>query len=141
MSLFTDVGEFHKRFDLPHADQRAPVVVPFVEFKYRIAFLMEEITEFIEAYGRSDLTDIADALADLVWVALGTAHYFGVPFDEVWAEVKRANMTKRPWQEGDPLKPRNALTFGEVVKPDGWRPPDVLGVLDEIGRASCRERV
>jgi predicted HAD superfamily Cof-like phosphohydrolase len=128
-TLYEDVGKFHDRMGLPHVDQGAPKRMTHAEFRYRTAFMMEELREFIEAHARGDLPDMADSLADLVWVALGTAHYLRVPFDEVWSEVYRANMEKRPWREGDPVKPRNLATQGEVVKPENWRGPDVQQVL------------
>lgn len=130
MTLFDDVGAFHAKFDLPTEGEQIPDFMSDRDRKYRVAFMLEEITEFIDACGRRDLADAADALADLVWVALGTAHYMHLPFDEVWAEVKRANMEKRPWQEGDPLKPRNTTTSGEIVKPEGWLGPRVQRVLE-----------
>jgi predicted HAD superfamily Cof-like phosphohydrolase len=129
MTYFTDVGEFHAKMGLPVAGKDAPATMRYVDFKYRTAFLFEELREFIEAHARGDTAEAADALADLIWVACGTAHYMQVPLDAIWAEIRRANMEKRPWQEGDPLKPRNAATQGEVVKPRGWRPPDIVGVL------------
>lgn len=95
--------------------------------------MKEELTELIEACEIGDLTGAADALADLCWVALGTAHYFGLPFDKVWEEVRRSNMEKRRWRDGDPVKARaNHLKSmsPEIVKPLGWRPPDIDAVLD-----------
>lgn len=128
MSMFDDVGEFHEKMNLPTSSIREPQFVSEGEFNFRTAFLFEEKRELIEGFAERDLAKVADALADLVWVALGTAHYFGIPFNEVWEEVRRANMAKRPWQEGDPLKPRNVVGL-EVVKPLGWRPPDIDACL------------
>ena len=131
-NYFVDVGNFHVKFDLPVSAEthsasksaRNPQVLSKQEFHYRDAFLHEEHREFIEGYAEKNLAKMADALADIVWIALGTAHYLGIPFDAVWQEVKRANMEKRPWAEGDPVKPRNVVGM-EVVKPQGWKPPAV----------------
>lgn len=136
MNYFDDVAEFHVSMGLPVSAEsmvpteisQTPTPIEFSAFNYRLAFLFEEIRELIEGNVKQDLAKVADALVDIVWVALGTAHYAGIPFDALWEEVKRANMEKRPWKEGDPIKPRNALGL-EVVKPDGWRPPDIDGVL------------
>jgi predicted HAD superfamily Cof-like phosphohydrolase len=100
--------------------------------EYRINFLKEELTELITACAERNLVEAADAIADLVWVALGTAHYFGLPFDEVWEEVRRSNMEKRPWKDGDPVKRRAEHLKSmnpEIVKPTGWQPPDINKVL------------
>lgn len=137
MNYFDDVAEFHDRFQLPISAESAPITHPLVrspqvlsesEFNYRDSFLHEEHREFIEGYAEEDLGKMADALVDLVWVALGTAHYLGIPFDALWREVKLANMEKRPWQDGDPIKPRNALGL-EVVKPEGWTPPRIHRII------------
>lgn len=129
---FEDVGDFHERMGLPRAtgaEPHAPTLLGADAFRYRVNFMFEELREFIEAHAAGDLVGCADALADLVYVALGTAHFMGLPFDEVWAEVQRSNMEKRPWREGDPVKPRASATAFEVVKPAGWTPPDVAGVV------------
>ena len=68
--------------------------------------------------------DVAQELADVVYVAYGTAHTLGIPLDAVIAEVHRANMTKlgadgKPILRGD----------GKLLKSDRYVPPDVAGVL------------
>ena len=138
-TMFQDVAEFHAKFDLPVAEIEGgtqPCALPSKELiQYRVNFLREELTELVEACDRGDIVEAADAIADLVWVACGTAHYMGIPLDQVWHEVRRSNMEKRAWQEGDPIKPRAAhlTSMGpEIVKPAGWRPPDVVGVLKSV---------
>jgi predicted HAD superfamily Cof-like phosphohydrolase len=126
---FQDVGRFHAIMGLPFLGSRLPPrFMDPRELQYRLAFLHEELVEFIQAHEAGDLAACADALADLIWVAYGTAHHMRLPIDRVWAEIRRANMEKRRWQEGDPVKARN-YTEIEVVKPPGWNPPDVHGVL------------
>lgn len=143
-SYFDDVGKFHVKMGLPVAllaeggrtpvDGRLPVEVQpqlleRVVLDFRTDFLFEELREWIEANAEGDLARAADALVDLVYVALGTAHFMGLPFNALWNEVQRANLEKRPWREGDPIKPRNSVGALDIVKPEGWRPPDVEGVL------------
>jgi predicted HAD superfamily Cof-like phosphohydrolase len=136
-NYFDDVGAFHVKFNLPVSPESSLAIyrptgyLSETEFNFRTAFLFEELKEWIEAYGEQNVVKMADALVDLVWVALGTAHYLGIPFDSLWHEVKRANMEKRPWQEGDPIKPRNVQGF-EVVKPEGWKPPDIEGIIERF---------
>lgn len=141
MNYFDDVGRFHGKFDLPVSHEtwaktgtRPPGILSKQEMDYRTAFMFEEIHEWIVAYGEKDFVKMADALIDLTWVVLGTAHYLGIPFHALWLEVQRANMEKRPWREGDPLKPRNTQGL-EIVKPEGWRPPDIRGVLRDFNLA------
>lgn len=138
-NYFDDVGVFHAKFNLPVSEESAmvttqvnndpPRILTKREFEFRTAFLYEEQREFTEAHAMGDLARCADALADIVWVALGTAHLMGLPFDAVWNEVKRANYAKRPWSDGDPVKPRNVVGL-EIVKPEGWQPPDIEQALE-----------
>lgn len=131
-TLFELVGEFHRKFgfpvagedgNLPHLldDEHAQTDVA----KFRRKFLLEEFNEFCSAQEEGDLLQIADALVDLVYVALGTAHYYGLPFDELFAEVQRANMDKVRVESEDDYKGRSKF---DVKKPVGWKGPD-LGLI------------
>lgn len=134
-NLFEDVRQFHAKFGLTtyqwHAGQK-PQMLDGPTSDFRIKFMQEELNEFGDALVEGDMAKAADALADLVYVALGTAHMMRVPFDAIWAEVQRANMAKvRATGADDPLSIRkNSL---DVVKPPGWQPPDVAKVLREAG--------
>lgn len=67
------------------------------------AFLMlEEAVECMEALAIEDDVLLADGLADLAYVVLGTAETFRVPLKEAFDEVHRSNMTKTR-QAGDGL--------------------------------------
>lgn len=118
-TTYDDVGDFHKKFDLPdarglsHGDP--PELLSPQDMVDRVTFILEELSEFCAAHRRGDLEAAADGLADLAWVVLGTAHLMGLPFDAVWAEVRRANMDKV----------RDERNKFKVGKPEGWRPPDL----------------
>jgi dCMP deaminase len=122
--LFKDVGAFHAKFKLAHyGDGAAPSLLDHDVLQFRFKFMEEELLEFEEASIDKDLNKAADALADLVYVALGTAHLMGLPFGAVWREVQRANMTKvRASGANDPLSTRNHAL--DVVKPPGFMAPD-----------------
>jgi len=146
MSYFTDVGDFHRKFGLPVAEDTAPNTLTDDMLAFRGKFLVEELVEFFEAAGlrrlansirhdtevllrpqfrdgTPDLEKMADAIGDLIYVALGTAHKMGVPFEAIWAEIQRANMTKvRADGETDPRSTRGHAS--DVVKPAGWTPPN-----------------
>lgn len=123
--LFADVAKFHKKFDLPQFGTVHPNALEPDVRTYREQFLLEELTEYIQA---PFIEDMADALVDLVYVALGTAHMMGIDFNAHWAEVQRANMAKeRALSEGDTRsKRRHSL---DVVKPEGWQPPNHVPIL------------
>src|SRR5690349_14586044 len=56
----------------------------------------DEGDELDEALASGDLVAIARELADVVYVAYGTADAFDIPLDAVIAEVHAANMRKFP---------------------------------------------
>lgn len=132
--LFKDVGDFHRKFGLPAADKKtAPHLLDETDQEFRDDFMQEELDELRLAYNENDLEGVADALCDLIYVALGTAHMMHIPFDRCWAEVQRANMAKERATSADDARStrNNAL---DVVKPVGWKPPDIAGALKESDR-------
>ena len=117
------VAEFHTAFDLP---MRA---TPSIEIddslaKLRVALLEEECGEFVSATEARDLVAIADALADVVYIAYGTAITYGIDLDNVLSEVHRANMSKLD-DSGKPIKRAD----GKVLKSERYTPPDVQAML------------
>lgn len=132
-NVFADVGNFNRKFGLPVSPVCPPRLLPQATQEYRERFLQEELDEFKTAWKEGDLAKAADALVDLVHVALGTAHFMYLPFNEHWAEVDRANSEK---VKGDMRKARTAGLAGiaetfEIAKPPGWREPDHVRVLRE----------
>lgn len=110
-------------FDLPRQD-RPSVEIDESLAKLRISLLEEELNEYVAAAAARDLVGIADALADIVYVAYGTALTYGIDLDLVLSEVHRANMSKLE-SSGRPLKRDD----GKVVKSDQYSPPDVAAAL------------
>lgn len=88
----------------------------------RIALLDEEVEELREAMIKGDIVAIADGIADVVFVAVGTAVPYGIDFDAVFAEVHRSNMTKV-----------NDIPKAKLTKGPGYEPPDIAGVLGQRG--------
>jgi len=116
------VREFHEAYGGVVRD--VPTLPPDREKQARATLIFEEAGEVAEALQQGgDIAQIAQELADLVYVAYGTALHLGVDLDVVIAEVHRANMAKVA--NGHARRRRD----GKVLKPAGWRPPDVKGVL------------
>lgn len=123
-SLISDVRAFHVATDTPILD--APTV-PVIERRLlRDRLLREEFNEFAQANDRGDIIEVADALADVIYVAVGTALEYGIPLDRVWTEVQRTNMAKI-----DPVTGKvRRRDDGKILKPEGWTAPDVAGALE-----------
>ena len=117
------VAQFHVSYDLP-VRSRPTAEVGSDQVELRLALIEEEVGELREAAVAGDLTGIADALADIVYVAFGTAHVYGIDLDAVLDEVHTSNMTKLG-ADGRPVRRDD----GKILKGPGYRAPDVASVL------------
>lgn len=95
----------------------------------RAHLMVEELSELMAAMREGDEVKALDALADLLYVVLGTADTFDLPVAAAFAEVHRSNMTKEA-QADDPERARCR------DKGPRYSPPDLEGVLREH-RAVC----
>ena len=64
------LAEFHQTFNLPMR-QVPSADIDHALARLRVALLQEEVGEFVAASERGDLNGVADALADIVYVAYG----------------------------------------------------------------------
>jgi len=123
MSYFTDVKDFQTAFgqrvgekpELPDANERV----------LRMRLLSEEFEEYRNAEYDNNIVEIADALADIIYIACGTAVSYGIPLDEIFNEVHRSNMAKLV--DGKVIRRED----GKIQKPEGWNPPDIKKILDK----------
>lgn len=120
MSNFKDVQEFHAKFRL--LLNRSPKHLTRRKLQERIDFLHEEWTEFVEGADEQDLAKQADALIDMVYVAMGTAVMMGLPWEQLWEDVHQANMRK---VRG--VGKRNHKV--DCIKPEGWEGPRTDEIL------------
>lgn len=121
------LGEFHKAFSLPIRETPG-VSIDENLAKLRVALLEEEVGEFVTASTDKNLIGIADALADIVYVAFGAALTYGIDLNAVLHEVHKSNMSKlgkdrRPILRED----------GKVVKSEQYFRPDIESVLQSGG--------
>jgi predicted HAD superfamily Cof-like phosphohydrolase len=119
------VLEFHSTFGLP-VNANPTLRVDGELGKLRIDLLEEEVGEFADATKRQDLTALADALGDIVYVAYGAAATYGIDLDAVLAEIHRSNMSKLG-ADGRPVY----RSDGKVLKSPLYSPPDIATVLDQ----------
>jgi predicted HAD superfamily Cof-like phosphohydrolase len=117
------VGDFHRAYGLP-VRESPTVDVGADQVELRLALIEEEVGELAEAARAGDLVGVADALADIVYVAYGTAHVYGIDLDAVLDEVHSSNMTKLG-ADGRPIRRAD----GKVLKGPGYRPPNIAAVL------------
>lgn len=68
------------------------------------------------------LTNVADAIGDLLYVAAWNGLAWGLPMPAILDEIQRSNMAKfgeGSWKD----------ETGKVRKPPGWTPPDIAGII------------
>ena len=119
----SDVRDFHIKYGALVQDSPA---IPDNKTKIlRRNLIIEEVMEeLLPAIKNDDIEEIADAIADSIYVLLGTAVSYGVDLEPIWEEVQKSNMNKTGQIHRDD---------GKVTKPEGWKPPDILGELKKQG--------
>lgn len=96
----------------------------------RTRLILSEAMETCEALWDGDLPKVIDGLNDLNYVSYGTGVAIGVDLRPFWHEVHRSNMQKDPDVQD---------VHGKVIKPAGFIPPDIEGILDQL-HAGWRNR-
>lgn len=128
------VLEFHR--ELGHKIGVRPAIG---DPELRASLILEEARETVEALlGRKvtlmvaeertsepDLVASIDGICDLLYVLFGAAVTMGFDVEPFFDEVHRSNMAKA----GGPVR-----DDGKRLKPEGWTPPDLAGVLAREAR-------
>lgn len=84
----------------------------------RLELIEEEVRELRDAIGNADMTEVADALTDILYVTYGAGHAFGINLDKCFEEVQASNMSKLG-KDGKPIYRED----GKVLKgPDFFEP-------------------
>lgn len=93
----------------------------------RFRLMDEEHDEVVEAINYGDRVQIAKELCDLVYVAVGTAVAFGIPFAECFSALQFSNMSK--------IREDGTADFredGKVLKGVDFRPAEPM-IRDILG--------
>jgi predicted HAD superfamily Cof-like phosphohydrolase len=120
--MYEQVLEFHKAFGLYIGSK--PELRDKNISKLRINLLTEEVNEYIEAVDNNDLIEIADAIGDILYIAIGSAISYGIPIDEVFDEIHRSNMSKLD-ENGKPMHRED----GKVIKSSLYSPPSLEPII------------
>ena len=118
MSNFNKVGIFMKTFG--QEIKNKPSFSTNKINKLRVDLIKEELEELIEAMNNNDLVEVADALTDILYVAYGAGHAFGIDLDKCFDEVQNSNMSKLD-KNGKPIFNET----GKVMKGPNYFKPDL----------------
>ena len=116
MTNFEKVGVFMKTFnqDVKNSSSLSTDKINTL----RISLINEELEELKQAILEKNLTEVADALTDILYVTYGAGHAFGINLDKWFEEDQKSNMSKLG-KDGKPIYNE----FGKVMKgPDYFKP-------------------
>ena len=119
------VRTFHNAFGIANADTPTANIGDR-EALLRYKLIREENEEYLDAALRGDLTEVADALGDILYILCGTLLKHGLEhkIDDVFREIQRSNMSKLD-ANGRPIYRDD----GKVMKSDRYFPPDIATIL------------
>lgn len=124
------IHEFYAAIGSPLPKTAVQPTLDDLALRYRlIQEEYEEVTEALEGLTAvlqtsqpADITDWIHELTDLLYVTYGAILACGIDANAVFAEVHRANLSKA----GGPRR-----ADGKLLKPPGWQPADVRGVIEQ----------
>lgn len=118
MTKYDDVAVFQKTMhDVPMYMPNWPEDKDTV--RKCVDLLTEEYIEVLHAIQAKDIVNLAQELVDVAYSAMSIAVNFGIPFDDIWREVHRANMTKQPNPDG-----------GKALKGEGFQKANVKAIMN-----------
>ena len=118
MSNFDSVRKFMLTFGQEVKEKSGFPSDKIVKLRYDL--IAEELAEFKEALEKKDLKEVADALTDILYVAYGAGHAFGIDLDKCFDEVQKSNMSKLG-KDGKPIYNK----FGKVMKGPNYFEPNL----------------
>ena len=122
MTNFEKVGVFMKTFG-----QEVKTKAKLSNHKInelRISLINEELEELKKAIEDNDILEVADALTDILYVAYGAGHAFGINLDKCFNEVQESNMSKLD-SNGKPIYNES----GKVMKGPNYFKPNLSKFL------------
>ena len=96
------------------------------EYQLRYRLGKEELDEYLEACKDDDLIEVADALADQLYILLGTmiSHGMGSVMEGIFDDVHRSNMSKLG-EDGKPIYRDD----GKILKGPNFSKPSIAKYL------------
>lgn len=119
------VKEFHITYKLDYSENPT---AHLGESKHLLRYnlMKEENEEYLVAVKNNDLTEIADALGDMMYILCGTILEHGLQhkMEQVFTEIQRSNMSKLG-EDGKPIYRED----GKVMKGPHYSKPDFSAIL------------
>lgn len=122
------VKKFHQAFGLGIA-QKPTSNLPKKTIELRYNLMKEENEEYLEAALSNNLTEIADALGDMLYILCGTILEHGMQhiIEEIFDEIQQSNMSKLG-EDGKPIYRED----GKVLKGSNYFKPNINKILNKV---------
>lgn len=114
-NVFRDQAKFMNACGQTVGDRNAD------QFDLYLKLIKEEVDELQVAVDNNDRVEQLDALIDIMVVTVGAVQSLGVDGEGAWKEVMSTNFAKIDSLTGRVRKRED----GKVLKPVGWRPPEL----------------
>lgn len=132
MSIFYDVDAFMKAAGHGPDPKKVSLYLDLVREE------MGELEQAMADYHASEnlqdeqlaKADALDAICDTIWVLVGLSRTMDLPVDQGWDAVTITNLRKVDPELGTVLRDEN----GKIQKPQGWRPPDMLRIIQNYDK-------
>ena len=117
------VVKFQEAFGIQGPEQ--PKMLKKTRARLRQILLEEEVKELSEA---QNLLDVADAICDIMFITLGTAHEYGLTdrLEMLFDEVTRSNMSKIDRVTGKAIFRED----GKILKPETFSEPKLRPIIE-----------
>lgn len=117
------VRQFNKSFGV--ITRKKPEVLQKKDWSLKASLMKEELSEYIEACEKNNLTDIVDAIIDMQYILSGIILSHGIQniFSELFQEVHDSNMSKL--ENGKVLRRDD----GKVLKGKNYFKPDLEKII------------
>ena len=132
MSIFYDVDAFMKAAGHGPDPKKVSLYLDLV--REEIAELEQAMSDYHAAENLQDeqlaKADALDAICDSIWVLIGLARVMDLPVDQGWDAVTITNLRKVDPELGTVLRDDH----GKIKQPPGWRPPDMLRIIQNYDK-------
>ena len=120
------VETFHNAFGISNEYSPNATILE-KDFILRYSLMKEENEEYLQAAKEGDLTEIADAVGDMLYILCGTILKHGLQdkIADVFEEIQRSNMSKLD-KNGQPIYRED----GKVLKSELYFKPDIERILN-----------
>lgn len=122
------VEEFHNSFGLGVAQKpTCSLSERTIELRYNL--MKEENEEYLQAARTNNLTEVADALGDMLYILCGTILEHGMQhiIEEIFDEIQQSNMSKLG-EDGKPIYRED----GKVLKGSNYFKPNINKILNKV---------